>query len=89
MDYSPPGSVMGFSRQEHWSGWPFPSSGNLREPGSLALQADSLPSEPPEKTPGSQFAHVKARWLDCISKSHSECAYQSPGDFAKMQTCIQ
>ena len=40
---------MGFSRQEYWSGWPFPPPGNLPnpgiEPGSLALQADSLPSE--------------------------------------------
>ena len=80
---------MGFSRQEHWSGWPFPSSGNLRGPGSLALQADSLPPEPPGKTPGSQFARVKARRLDCINKSHSECAYQSPGDFAKMQIRIR
>ena len=38
-----------FSKQECWSGLPFPSSGNLPdpgiEPGSLALQADSLPSE--------------------------------------------
>ena len=44
---------MGFSRQEHWSGWPFPSPGDLpdpgTEPGSPALQADSLPSEPLEK----------------------------------------
>ena len=42
---------MGFSRQEYWSGVPFPSSGDLPnpevKPGSLALQADSLPSEPP------------------------------------------
>ena len=30
MDYSPPGSsVMGFSRQEYWSGLPFPSPGDL------------------------------------------------------------
>ena len=45
---------MGFSRQEYWSGWPFPSSGDLPdpgiEPGSPTLQADSLPSEPPGKT---------------------------------------
>ena len=41
---------MGFSRQEHWSGLPFPSPGDPPdpgiEPGSLvapALQADSLP----------------------------------------------
>ena len=41
---------MGFSRQEYWSGLPFPSSGDLPDPGmqtrSPALQADSLPSEP-------------------------------------------
>ena len=44
---------MGFSRQEYWRGLPFPSPGDLLDPGikprSLALQADSLPSEPPEK----------------------------------------
>ena len=44
---------MGFSRQEYWSGLPFPSPGDLPDPGikpgSPALQADSLPSEPPEK----------------------------------------
>ena len=42
---------MGFSRQEYWSGLPFPSPEDLPdpgiEPGSPALQADSLPSEPP------------------------------------------
>ena len=41
---------MGFSRQEYWSGLPFPSPGDLPnpriEPGSPALQADSLSSEP-------------------------------------------
>ena len=44
---------MGFSRQEYWSGLPFPSPGDLPnpgiEPGSLALQANSLLSEQPEK----------------------------------------
>ena len=41
---------MGFSRQEYWSGLPFPSPGDLPDPGlqagSPALQADSLPFEP-------------------------------------------
>ena len=41
------------SSPEYWSGYPFPSPGHLPNPGieprSLALQADSLPSEPPEK----------------------------------------
>ena len=44
---------MGFSRQEYWSGLPFPSPGDLRHPEielrSRALQADALPSEPPRK----------------------------------------
>ena len=42
---------MGFSRQEYWSGSPFPSPGDLPrsgiKPRSPALQTDSLPSEPP------------------------------------------
>ena len=51
VDCSPPGSsVMGFSRQEYWSGLPFTSAGHLPNPGfeprSPALQADALTSEP-------------------------------------------
>ena len=44
---------MGFFRQEYWSGLPFPSPGDLPDPGvepaspvSPALQVDSLPTEP-------------------------------------------
>ena len=44
---------MGFSRQECWSGLPFPSPGDPPdpgiEPGSPTLQADALPSEPAGK----------------------------------------
>ena len=44
---------IGFSRQEYWSGLPFPSPEDLSDPGiepkSSELQADSLPSEPPEE----------------------------------------
>ena len=44
---------MGFSRQEYWSGLPFPSPGDLPNPGieprSPTLQADASPSEPPGK----------------------------------------
>ena len=47
---------MKFSRQEYWRGLPFPSPGGLPNPGteagSVALQADSLPSEPQENTVG-------------------------------------
>ena len=44
---------MEFSRQEYWSGLPFPSPGDLFDPGieprSPTLQTDALPSEPPGK----------------------------------------
>ena len=44
---------MEFSRPEYWSGWSFSSPGDLPDPGigprSPALQADSLPAEPPGK----------------------------------------
>ena len=44
---------MGFSRQEDWSGLPFPAPGDLPDPGiepkSPVLQADSLPSKLPGK----------------------------------------
>jgi len=46
---------MGFSRQEYWSGLPFPSPGDLLDPGieptSPALWEDVLTSEPPGQTP--------------------------------------
>ena len=44
---------MRFSRQEYWSGFPFPSPVDLPDPGieprSPAFQADALTSEPPGK----------------------------------------
>ena len=50
---------MGFARQEYWSGLPFPSPGDLPDPGikpeSSASQADALPSEPPGKLKSTDF----------------------------------
>ena len=47
---------MGFSKQQYWSELPFPSPGDLPdpgiEPGSPELQACSLLSEPPGKLTG-------------------------------------
>ena len=56
MQCSLPGSsVMEFSRQEYWSGLPFPSPGDFPNPGmeprSCTLPVDFLPSE----LPGSNF----------------------------------
>ena len=56
---------MGFSRQECWSGLPFPAPGDLPDPGieprSPALQADSLLSEPPGKPPSQVQPKIK-KW---------------------------
>ena len=47
----PHGLYVEFSRPEYWSGWPFPSPGDLPDRGiefrSPALQVDSFPAEPP------------------------------------------
>ena len=64
----------GFSRQEYWSGLPFPSPGDLPDPGielkSPALQADALPSEPPEQPMISWLRRVNLleRWIYQLSK---------------------
>ena len=58
---------MKFSRQEYWSGLPFPSPGDLPDPGtepeSPALQADTLPSEPPGK-----ISHVLRPRIETVRK---------------------
>ena len=62
---------MGFSRQEFWSGLPFPSPGDLPDPGiepwSPSLQAGVLPSEPP----GSPVVCIH-RW---VHEHRVVCAY--------------
>ena len=56
---------MGFSRQEYWSGLPFPSLRHLSNPGvepvSPTLQADSLPSEQPGKSMTNLDSILKSR----------------------------
>ena len=72
VDYSPPGSSIS---QEYWSGLPFPSSGDLPdpgiEPGSPALQADALPSEPPGKPTDTYTASRTLRLFSSIEDSHN------------------
>ena len=55
------------SRQEYWSGLPLPSPGDLPDPGSnlagsLALQAHSLPSEPPVKSTSEKLLLNPRSW---------------------------
>ena len=65
---------MEFSRQEYWSGLPFPPPGVIPdpgiEPGSPSLQADSLPSEPPGKPMPSLVVVVgwEAVMIPCLNK---------------------
>ena len=89
MDYNPPGSsVMGFSRQEYWSGLPFPSSGDLPDPGikpmSPALPGDfflplSLLGGPP--SPESFFR--KKRWTGAASMHWAQCSYEIPTSYGR------
>ena len=74
---------MGFSRQEYWRGFPFPSPGDLPNPGIKpgfhALQADSLPSEPT----GKSFRNVERI---CIS-SHWVSVYSSISKGLRLDDC--
>ena len=68
---------MGLSRQEYWSGLPFPSPGDLPdpgiEPGSHAFQADALASEPPGKPfRGNLPQHNKGQYDKPTANTHSQ-----------------
>ena len=74
---------MEFSRQKYWSGWPFPSPGDLPDPGikprSPGLQADALPSEPPGKPPNNIYIYnIKYwwRWGDTGTPAHCWWEYK-------------
>ena len=82
MDCSPPGSsVRGILQARTLSGFPFPSPGDLPdsgiEPGFPALQADSLPSEPPgkptapNKKQGTHLGSSRVRHLAVITSFES------------------
>ena len=63
---------MGFSRQEYWSGLPFPSPGYLPSPGieprSPALQEDSLPTELQGKPTVWETSVQSLGWEDPLEK---------------------
>ena len=68
---------MEFSRQEYWSGLPFPSpEDDLPDPGikpgSLALQADSLLSEPPGSQTSDFVNKYNACWGDKQEKAFQQ-----------------
>ena len=78
-----------FSRQEYWNGLPFPSPGDLPnpgiEPGSPALQADTLPSEPPEKS----LVTFKSRNDVIISKASQKWFTGVEGAVRSVCRCVR
>ena len=94
---------MGFPRQEYWNRLPFPSSGALPdkgiEPGSLALQADSVPTEPPgnpqpildskqEQVPGKPQSNLASKQGQVLTnwKVAAEPAQSRAGDICFPQS---
>ena len=82
---------MGFSRQEYWSGLPFPSPGDLSNPGieplSPALQADTLTSEPPGK-PQSHVQLFVTPWTVSCQASLSITNSQSLLRFTSIESVM-
>ena len=83
---------MGFSRQEYWSELPFPSLGDLPDPGikprSPALQADALTSEPPGQVPKGYLTQPwKICWrVDRVSQRNDVYFWSEVWiDFLKLQ----
>ena len=75
---------MEFSRQEFWSELSFPPPGDLPdpgiEPGSPALQADSLLSEPPGKPQRDyRMTYASVDSMDCSLPARLLCPWDSPG----------
>ena len=90
---------MGFSRQEYWSGLPFPSPAGLPhpgiQPGSSMLRADSLLSEPPgtpPALPGFQIEPVMFQTRSLISplRSPAPCppSKAALGGQARVPPCL-
>ena len=93
---------MEFSRPEYWSGLPFPSPAdlpNLRvEPRSPALQVNSLPSEPPGKSPTKNIQSLVSSVSQpgnpfqglhlCLSLSHMHTQNHAKHIGTHMHTCL-
>ena len=86
---------MGFSRQEYWSGLPFPAPGDLPnwgiKPRSPALQADSLPTElwgKPVFQPSVQFSRsVMSNSLQPHEPQHARPPCPSPTPRVYSNSC--
>ena len=84
---------MGFSRQEYWSGLPFPSPGDLPdpgiEPGSPEFRADTLTSEPPGKPMTNLDGVLKSRDITLLTKVHLVRAMVFPVVMCGLRVVLQ
>ena len=82
---------MGFSRQEYWSGLPFPSPGDLPDPGieprSPTFQADALTSEPPGNLIKGHI-HAKSLKLCLTLCSPMDCSQPGSSVYGILQARI-
>ena len=76
--YQAPLSI-GFSRQQYWSGLPFPSPRDLPNPriesGSPTSQTDTLPSEPPGKSDRFTLFFLKVSRHSIAWIYYNKCSY--------------
>ena len=84
---------MGFSRQEYWSGLPFPSPGAHPNPGteprSPTLQVDALPSELPRKPVGGANLHLESNHLITRDAQRAQTNLCSPRPRDPTETKIE
>ena len=80
---------MEFSKPEYWSGQPFPSPGDLPnsgiQPGSLTLQADSLPAEPQGKPSVGLYQMYICVSLKGGTKNHLRSPGESPWKYTHIE----
>ena len=83
---------MGLSRQEYWSGLPFPSLEDLpnpgNEPGSPALEAHALTSEPPGEQDAVKTGHGTTDWFQ-IGKGICQHCIFSPILMTVFSSCLR
>ena len=82
---------MGFSRQENWSGLPFPSPRDLPDPGMklglLHWQADSLTAEPPGKPTYTLYMHTYL-YLKIHTHTHTHTSIYTSNTHSYIFRCI-
>ena len=71
---------MGFSRQEYWSGLPFPLPGDLTDPGieprSPTLQADALTSVGHQGSPNKMYISLQIMFFKSLEVADLDVVFK-------------